>query len=238
MNQMNYSDIDPEIAAEHAAELAEKGLTFMGIEVFDPAGFWMLLLRFAFNLLVCWAIIQFFYYRKSRRRDYYFTFMLFGVTIFLLLFLLQNIPMQIGFALGLFAIFGMIRYRTETVQIREMTYLFVIIGVSVVNGLSMEVPYVSVIAANLLFLFVIWLLESTRFLKHTSTKIVLYEKIELIKPENYSDLITDLKQRTGLDITKVEIGHIDFLRDAAFLKIYYKSATDEINTIDGVTKFQ
>ncbi|MDR1861025.1 MAG: DUF4956 domain-containing protein [Bacteroidales bacterium] len=229
--------IDPEIAAEHAADLAEKGLTFMGVDVFDATNFWMLLLRFGFNLLICWFIIQFFYYRKSHRRDYYFTFMLFSVTIFLLLFLLQSIPMQIGFALGLFAIFGMIRYRTETVQIREMTYLFVIIGISVVNGLSMEVPYVSVAVANMLFLLVIWALESSRFLRHTSTKIVLYEKIELIKPEKSDELIADLKERTGLDIRKVEVGHIDFLRDAAFLKVYYKAASDEINTIDSITKF-
>ncbi|MDR2388466.1 MAG: DUF4956 domain-containing protein [Tannerellaceae bacterium] len=209
----------------------------MGVEVFDAENLWMLLLRFTFNLAVCWVIIRFFYYRKSRRRDYYFTFMLFGVTVFLLLYLLQNIPMQIGFALGLFAIFGMIRYRTETVQIREMTYLFAIIGISVINGLSMETPYVSIVAVNLLFLLIIRLLESVRLLKHTSSKIILYEKIELIKPGNYPDLLADLKLRTGLDITGVEIGHIDFLRDAAFLKVYYKSETDEINTIDGITKF-
>lgn len=234
---MNPPATDPELAAEHAAELAEKGLTFMGVEVFDAENLWMLLLRFTFNLAVCWVIIRFFYYRKSRRRDYYFTFMLFGVTVFLLLYLLQNIPMQIGFALGLFAIFGMIRYRTETVQIREMTYLFAIIGISVINGLSMETPYVSIVAVNLLFLLIIRLLESVRLLKHTSSKIILYEKIELIKPGNYPDLLADLKLRTGLDITGVEIGHIDFLRDAAFLKVYYKSETDEINTIDGITKF-
>ncbi|MDR1668302.1 MAG: DUF4956 domain-containing protein [Bacteroidales bacterium] len=209
----------------------------MGVDVFDPTNFWMLLMRFAFNLLICWVIIQFFYYRKSRRRDYYFTFILFSVTVFFLLFLLQSIPMQIGFALGLFAIFGMIRYRTETVQIREMTYLFVIIGISVVNGLSMEVPYASVVTANLLFVFIVWLLESSRFLKHTSHKIILYEKIALIKPDRYDDLLADLKERTGLDITKVEIGHIDFLRDVAFLKVYYKGTSDEINTIDNVTRF-
>ena len=234
---MIQSDYDPEIVAEHAAELAEKGLTFMGVEVFDATNFWMLLLKFAFNLLICWIIIQFFYYRKSHRKDYYFTFMLFGVTIFLLLFLLQSIPMQIGFALGLFAIFGMIRYRTETVQIREMTYLFVIIGISVVNGLSMEVAHVSVIMANLLFILIIWVLESNKFLKHTSTKIILYEKIALVKPENKEELMVDLKERTGLTITKVEIGHIDFLRDVAYLKVYYKANSDEINTIDTITRF-
>jgi hypothetical protein len=234
---MMPSDYDPQIAAEHAAELAGKGLAFMGVEVFDPVSFWMLLLRFSFNLLVCWMIIQFFYYRKSRRKDYYFTFMLFSVTVFLLLFLLQSIPMQIGFALGLFAIFGMIRYRTETVQIREMTYLFVIIGISVVNGLSMDVPYLSVILANLLFILVIWLLESNKFLRHTSSKIILYEKIALIHPAKYPELMADLKERTGLEITKVEVGHIDFLRDAAYLKVYYKAQSDEINTIDHVMRF-
>ena len=234
---MIQSDYDPQIVAEHAAELAEKGLTFMGVEVFDPTHFWLLLLRFAFNLLVCWVIIQFFYYKKSRRKDYYFTFMLFSVTIFSLLFLLQSIPMQIGFALGLFAIFGMIRYRTETVQIREMTYLFVIIGISVVNGLAMEIPYASIVVANILFIIIIWLLESNKFLKHTSTKIVLYEKISLIKVEKYDEMIADLKERTGLNITKAEVGHIDFLRDVAFLKVYYKANSDEINTIDNVTRF-
>ena len=234
---MVQSDYDPQIVAEHAAELAEKGLTFMGVDVFDSTNFWMLLLRFAFNLLVCWIIIQHFYYKKSRRKDYYFTFMVFSVTIFLLLFLLQSIPMQIGFALGLFAIFGMIRYRTETVQIREMTYLFVIIGISVVNGLAMDVPYFSVVTANILFIIVIWALESNKVLKHTSNKIILYEKIGLIKPEKYDELLADLKERTGLAITKVEIGHIDFLRDVAYVKVYYKGNSNEINTIDNITRF-
>ncbi|MDR0713283.1 MAG: DUF4956 domain-containing protein [Bacteroidales bacterium] len=208
----------------------------MGVDVFDAAGFWMLLLRFAFNLVVCWVIIQFFYYRKSRRKDYYFTFMLFGVTIFLLLFLLQSIPMEIGFALGLFAIFGMIRYRTETIHIREMTYLFVVIGVSVVNGLSTDVPVFSVLTANLFIVLVTWLLESNRFLRHTSSKMILYEKIDLIKPENRDALMADLSNRTGLDIIKVEVGHVDFLRDTAYLKVYYKADTDEINTIDHIIR--
>jgi hypothetical protein len=234
---MIQSVYDPRIVAEHAAELAEKGLVFMGVDVFDPVNLQMLLLRFTFNLLICWIVIQFFYYGKSKRKDYYFTFMLFGVTIFLLLFLLQSIPMEIGFALGLFAIFGMIRYRTETIQIREMTYLFVVTGISVVNGLSIDAPVASVVVANLLFIIIIWLLESNRFLKHISAKMILYEKIDLIKPENYNALIADLTDRTGLDIIRVEIGHIDFLRDVAYLKVYYKAGSDEINTIDNMTRF-
>jgi hypothetical protein len=232
---MIQSDFDPQIVAEHAADLAEKGLTFMGVDVFDSSMLLMLLIRFIANFLVCWIIIQYFYYKKSTRKDYYFTFMLFSVTIFLLLFILQSLSMGTGFALGLFCIFGMIRYRTESIQIREMTYLFVIIGVSAVNGLSIDVDFTTLFVANLLFIAIIWALES--IIKQTSSKIILYEKIELIKPQKEAELLADLKERTGLDITKVEVGHIDFLRDVAFLKVYYKSSSDEINTIDNVTRF-
>lgn len=234
---MIQADYDPAIVQEFSQALAEKGPSFMGVSIFDPSILLMLLIRFAANLLVCWVIIQFFYYRKSVRKDYYFTFMLFSCTIFLLLFILQNLSMEFGFALGLFCIFGMIRYRTETVAIREMTYLFVIIGISAVNGLSMDVDYTTLLVANLLFIAIIWVLESNKFVKHTSTKIVLYEKIALVKPDKYNEMIADLKDRTGLNITKVEVGHIDFLRDVAFLKVYYKVNSGEINTIDTITRF-
>ena len=235
MIQSEFPEFDPSIASEFGQTQSID--TFMGIPLFDSANFWGLILRFTFNLLICWIIIQYFYYKKSRRKDYYFTFMLFSVTVFLLIFLLDNVSMQIGFALGLFAIFGMIRYRTETVPIREMTYLFVVIGISVINGLAMNVSYAELITTNLLFITVIWILESNKILKHTSCKIVLYEKIGLIKPEKNDELIADLKERTGLDVTKVEIGHIDFLRDVAYVKVYYNSASNEINTIDNITRF-
>jgi len=234
---MNQTEFDPQIAQEYAASLAEKGLTFMGVDVFDSTMLMMLLIRFFANLLVCWVIIQFFYYRKSKRKDYYFTFMLFSATIFLLLFVLQNLSMEFGFALGLFCIFGMIRYRTETVSIREMTYLFLIIGISAVNGLSVDVDYTSLGVTNLLFILIIWALESNKFLKHTSTKIILYEKIDLIKPENYNKMLDDLKDRTGLEVQRFEVGHIDFLRDVAYIKVYYKGDPEQINTIDNVTRF-
>lgn len=230
------SVVDTDILSEFQALMSDK-LMFLDSEVFDAENLTLLLVRFVFNILICWIIIQFFYYKKSRRKDYYFTFMLFGVSIFFILFILQNLSISVGFALGLFGIFGMIRYRTETVQIREMTYLFIIIAISVVNGLSREVPWVSLIVANLLVVGVIWILESNHFLKHTSNKIVLYEKIGLIVPEKRAELIADLKVRTGLDITKVEVGHIDFLRDVAFIKVYYKGDPSQINTIDNVTRF-
>jgi len=196
-------------------------LDFLGVPLFDGESLMQLLLRFSFNFLICGIIIHFLYYRKSGRRDYYFTFVLFSVTIFLLIFLLDNVKLQIGFALGLFAIFGMIRYRTESVPIREMTYLFMIIGISVINGLAMTVSYAEILCTNLLFLLVTWVLESNKVLKHTAYKVILYERIKLIVPDKEEELKEDLEKRTGLNILKIEIGNIDFLRDVAYIKVYY-----------------
>lgn len=169
---------------------------------------------------------------KSRRRDYYFTFTLISISIFLMIFLLGSVKLKIGFALGLFAIFGIIRYRTESMPVREMTYLFVIIAISVINALSVQLSYAELTATNLLFILCIWLCESNRWLKHISCKLVQYDRIELITPQRRAELIMDLENRTGLSITKVEVGHIDFLRDAAILKVYYEPESEEINTID------
>jgi len=188
---------------------------------------------------MCWIITQFFYYKKSKRRDYYLTFMLFSATMFVLIFLMENVKLQIGFTLGLFAIFGMIRYRTETVPVREMTYLFIIIGISVINGLAMAVSIAELVCANLLIIALIAVLESTTFLRQVSTKIVLYEKIDLIVPEKREELMADLRKRTGIqNIQKIEIGHIDFLRDVAYIKLYYILGKNETNTIDTITKFK
>ena len=184
-------------------------ITLLEAPLLDGAGFMQLLLRFAFNMLVIFGIIQFFYYSKSKRRDYYFTFTLISISVFFLIFLLGSVKLKIGFALGLFAIFGIIRYRTESVPIREMTYLFVIIAISVINALAVEISYTELVATNLIFILSIWVSESNRWLKHISCKLIQYDRIELIKPENAALLLDDLKQRTGLPILKVEVGHID-----------------------------
>lgn len=238
MLNLQMQTFDPDIAREFSSSNEYSIFDIFGVPLFESGSFYLLLFRFFFNLLVCWIIIQFFYYKKSQRRDYYFTFMLFSVTIFLLIFLLDNVKMQIGFALGLFAIFGMIRYRTETIRIREMTYLFIIIGISVINGLAMTVSYAELFLTNFLFIAVTWILESNRLLKHTANKIILYEKIELIKEDKRKELIEDLENRTGLKIKKVEVGHIDFLRDVAYINVYYDPKNDTINTIDTVTKLK
>jgi len=213
------------------SECLDEG-TLFGASVLDANGFGQLALRFLFNFVVVGLIIHFFYYPKSRRRDYYFTFTLINLSVFFLIFLLGSVKLKIGFALGLFAIFGIIRYRTESVPIREMTYLFVIIAISVINALAIQISYAELIATNLSFIVVIWILESNRWLKHTSCKLILYDKIQLITPDKSEELKDDLKKRTGIDIIKIEVGHIDFLRDVAFLKVYYEPLHDEINTID------
>ena len=199
-------------------------------------------LMFLFNLLVSWIIIYGVYYRYSRRRDYYVQFMLFSSGMFLLLWLMQILDIQTGFVLGLFAIFGMIRYRTETVPIREMNYMFLIIAVSVINSLSLKadgLAWYLLIIANLILICMAWGFELWNGRKRVSTKIILYEKIENIKPENRAALIADLEQRTGLKVLDIEIGHIDFLRDVAYIKMTYPLEPGKtVNSIDQITKFK
>lgn len=236
MLQSDFPEFDPTIAKQYG-EQGFTGPDVMGIPFFNDDALIQLLIRFGFNILICWIIIRYFYYRKNGRRDFLFTFTLFAVTIFLLIFLLDTVKLQIGMALGLFAIFGIIRYRTEQVSIREMTYLFIIIGISVINGLAMTISVSELIVANFLFMGAIALMESKRFVKHTATKAILYEKIELIKPDRYAELKADLEERTGLEIMRVEVGHIDFLRDVAFVNIYYRPENNLPNSIDMITKF-
>lgn len=199
-------------------------------------------LMFLFNLLVVWIIVYGIYYRFSRRRDFYVTFMLFSSAMFLLLWLMQILDIQTGFVLGLFAIFGMIRYRTETVPIREMNYLFIIIAVSVINSLSLKadgLAWYLLVLANVLIVLLAYGFELWSDRKRTSTKIILYEKIENIRPENRAALIADLEQRTGLKVLDVEIGHIDFLRDVAYIKMTYPLEKGKsVNSIDQITKFR
>lgn len=200
----------------------------------DWSGFTNLLMRFTLNTAVIALIVCVFYYPKSRRRDYFFTFLLIAISVFLLIFLMGGVKLKIGFALGLFAIFGIIRYRTESVPIREMTYLFVIIAVSAINGLATSISYVELGATNLLFLLSIWALESNHWVKHVASKLVMYDNINLITPDKESELIEDLKKRTGLDVLRVEVGAIDFSKDTAMVKIYYEPFTNEVNSINHV----
>jgi hypothetical protein len=200
----------------------------------DWYGLSELVIRFLLNTAVIAFIVRVFYYPKSKRRDYFVTFILISISVFLLIFLMGGVKLKVGFALGLFAIFGIIRYRTESVPIREMTYLFLIIAVSAINGLATSISYVELLATNLLFIISIWAMESNRWVKHVASKLVMYDNINLITPDKEDELIADLKKRTGLHILRVEVGAIDFSKDTAMVKVYYEPLSNEINSVDHV----
>ena len=201
-----------------------------GIELIKSPDFFELLLRFLLNTGVIIIVVRYLYYPKTKRKDYLFTYFLISITVFLLCFLLENVKLELGFALGLFAIFGIIRYRTDPIPIKEMTYLFVVIGISVINALAnQKISHAELLLANLIIIFSCFGLERLWFLKHKSRKYINYEKIENIKPENYNWLHNDLENRVGVKIEKIEIGNVDFLRDTAQIIIYYYEQDEDVN---------
>ena len=193
-----------------------------------------LFLSLLINLITVRVVVHFFYYPKGRRRDYYFTFIMLSVSIFMLIALLlqDSADMGIGAALGLFAIFGIIRYRTESVPIREMTYLFFLVALSVLNGKSDNLTLLEQIIVNAAFVVCVWICEN--FLTHSNEgcKFVKYDNIELIKPERYDELKADLEERLGLKIIRVEVGAVDFLTDMTMLRVFYLDSEKRIKSVD------
>ena len=195
---------------------------FLNIELMNWEDFWDLLMKAAFNLLVVLILVRVLYYKITPRKEYLFTYILISMVVYFMIMLLENVGVSMGFALGLFAIFGMLRYRTQQIPIREMTYLFLVIGVSVINSLAnRRVSYAELLFTNAAIVLITYLLEKVYLLKSETKKMVFYEKIELIKPEMREEMIADLKERTGLPIHRVEIDRIDYLRDSARIYIYY-----------------
>lgn len=235
---IQYEEFDQSIADEFGYA-GDTVVSMFGAPLWNAEEMWHMLLRFSFHMLVCFIMIHFCYYRKNRNREYYKSLIFFSAGMFLLLFLLESIKLQIGLTLGLLAIFGVIRYRTETVPIKEMTYLFMVIAISVINGLSLSVSYAVLGATNLLILLIVGFFEFQKCLSSTSSKLILYDRIELITPDKHDELMADLRKRTGLNIEKIEIGHIDFLRDAAFIRVYYPGGTETSNTaLNNITKLK
>ncbi len=178
--------------------------------------------RLVINCIVAFIIIRLIYYPVHNRKDYLFTYFIFNLLIFFLSYLLSGVKLQLGFAFGLFAIFGILRYRTEALAIKEMTYLFVVIAIAVINALAnKKISFAELMFTNVAIITVTYLLEKKWLLRHETNKTVVYEKIELIKPENHHLLISDLEERTGLKIIRVQVGRIDFLRDVARVKIFF-----------------
>ena len=208
--------------------LLSSGIEFLGTPLFDAEDFWKMIVKTVFNLIIITVIVRYIYYPVTKNKDYLFTYFLISLTVFLLCILLDSVKLQLGFALGLFAIFGIIRYRTDPIPIKEMTYLFLVIGISVVNALSnKKISHAELIFANFLIVFITYGMERLWLLKHQSRKNITYEKIELIVPERREELLADLKERLGIDVIRVEVRRIDFLKDTANLRIFYYEKDSE-----------
>jgi hypothetical protein len=213
-------------------------LSSLGSTPFWPvwSSVWEMILRLLINVITIGIIVHAFYYPKAKRRDYYFTFSIIGVSIFLLIYLMGGVKLKIGFALGLFAIFGIIKYRTEQVPIREMTYMFVIIAVAAINGLATSVSYFELLGTNLIFIIALAICENTKWMKHVPSKLIKYDNVKLVAHGKEDELKADLEKRLGLKIIRIEVGNVDFLKDSAIIKIYYEPIMDEFGTIDSVMK--
>ena len=222
---LNTTLSDPDLFDAEIAALTNSdhttGSTFLGIPLCDSVSVQQLCLQFAVNLLVTAAIAWLFYYPKSLSKGFSVTFMLFGSAVFLLLFFMKSVGVDVSIGLGLFMIFGIMRYRTEMVPIREMTYLFLSIAVAVINGINLMVSYAELALANALLLLLLLVVEYGIMRKREATKLVCYERIELIRPDRRAELIADLETRLGHKVLRVDVGNVDFLRDVAFLKVYY-----------------
>ena len=205
--------------------------TLDSIFTWNNADIYTLLIRLAINTVILTIIIRFLYYPKTNRKDYLFTYYLIGFITFFLCFGLKKLDIDTGMGLGLFAIFGIIRYRTDAIEIKEMTYLFVIIGLSVVNALlatpsivvkdAFQINLVEMGLINISIVLIIFVLEYIWLVKHETRKTINYERIDLIHVDRYEEMKKDLESRTGLAINRFEVGKIDFLNDTAQIRIYY-----------------
>ncbi len=213
--------------------------TFLGLEWGHMDDFYSLLIRLVINFVMVGIIARFFYYPKSKRRDYLFIFIIMAMSIFLLVSLMEGSKMKTGAALGLFAIFGIIRYRTEAVPIREMTYLFMLVSTSVVNAMVVKMHWENILSltlANLFFIFLAWMFESSKIISDSCSKYIKYDNVNLVAPEKRKELIADLEKRTGLKILSIEVGTIDYLKDSVLIRIFYDEPMDQGSSMESMTR--
>ncbi|MDE6297355.1 MAG: DUF4956 domain-containing protein [Muribaculaceae bacterium] len=207
-------------------------IQIFNVPLLNLTGTAQLVFRFLFNAFFVWIIIHIFYYRKNLKMNYYFTFSLISVSVFFLTYMLGGVKIKVGMALGLFAIFGIIRYRTEVISVREMTYLFVIITLSVINAMAVKLSYSELCTANILFVIAVWLFEGSHKLKQVSCKYILYDRLDHIKPDQHAELLKEVEERTGLKIINIEVGAINYLQDTVMLKVFYELPKGEVNSVD------
>lgn len=200
--------------------------------------FIQMLVRFIICMVVNFILIDRLYFPKSKRRDFYFTYMLTSVAVFFLMFFMMSMKAKatLGIGIGLFGIFSIMRFRTDAMPVREMTYLFLIISLSVISAISGDKEgfdlerIIELILTDCIIILITWICE--KFLKVKSAKLIQYDRVELTKPERYAELVEDVVNRTGLDVIKIEVGGIDFLKDTVVLKVYYNPiAHSRSNTV-------
>ncbi|MCY1722479.1 DUF4956 domain-containing protein [Prolixibacteraceae bacterium Z1-6] len=197
-----------------------------GINLINIQEFLQLLIRFVFNLVVIIIVIRGIYYRKRRKKDFLFSFFAVSTVVFFLCFLLESVKLELGFALGLFAIFGIIRYRTKVIPIREMTYLFVVIGISVINALaSKEISYAELLFTNIALVVLLYTLERLNYRLDDGTikKMTLHEKIDTIDLSNEEELKVYLSDKTRLNIIRYTLGKIDYNAQTVEIVVFYQS---------------
>ncbi|SHE45582.1 protein of unknown function [Mariniphaga anaerophila] len=204
----------------------------MDTKLIDVEDLLELVARYCFNLFIIFIIVYFIYSKNSRRKDFYFSYYAISTIIFTLCFLLASVKLELGFALGLFAIFGIIRYRTDTIPIKEMTYLFVVIGISVINALSgKKVSYIELLFTNAAIVTTMWILEKILMLRQEVSLDITYEKIDNIHRLNKEELLKDIEERTGIKIKRLEIMEINFRKNVAKIRIFH-----DINDVNGNSK--
>lgn len=183
----------------------------------------MLLARLALNLLFTGIVVRAVYYRLYRSRDYVFTYLLINLVTFSLAYLLSSVPIELGFALGLFAVFGILRYRTEAIRVRNLTYLFVVIGIALLNALANGgITVAELLIANGVIVGTVGVLEAAPFSGREESRLVRYDRLDLLSPDRSAELLDDLRTRTHLPAERFEIGDVDLLRDCANITIHYK----------------
>ncbi len=197
--------------------------------------FVQMLIRFVLCLIVDFIIVGKLYYPKARRNDFFFTYMVTSIAVFFLMYFMMDMKAKatMGIGIGLFGIFSIMRFRTDAMPVREMTYLFVIISLSVISAIAsigdetglLPENIVELMSAYVIVVVLIALCESV--LKVKATKLIQYDRVELTVPQRYDELMDDIRKRTGLDVIKIEVGGVDFLKDSAVLKIYYNPTASE-----------
>lgn len=191
------------------------------MRLFHP-DLWELLFKFTLDAIVLFALVRMIYYPIHRKKENLFTYIIFNVLIFFLCILMNNVKLSMGFGFGLFAVFSIIRYRTEQLSVKDMTYLFTVITVAVINALvSKKVSLAELLFTNIMIVTLVYVMEHLWLTRHEAMRQLIYEKVDLIRPDKRTELMADLQKRLGIKVSRVEIGRIDLLRDTVQMRVFF-----------------